>query len=95
METERKSHLPFLYIDIYRTDGSLGHRVYSKPIHTNLCLNVRSLHHSSNKQAVLSTLFHKASVLCDEESLHAVLVFLRDVYRQNGYNDRQIHNVLV
>jgi hypothetical protein len=37
METERDGHLPFLDIDIYRrTDGSLGHRVYRKPTHTNL-----------------------------------------------------------
>jgi hypothetical protein len=29
IETERKGHLSFLDIDLYRTpDGSLGHRVY-------------------------------------------------------------------
>ena len=38
MEKE-EVHLPFLDIDIYRkTDGSLGHKVYWKPTHTNLYL---------------------------------------------------------
>jgi len=37
---EDEGHLPFLDIDIYRkTDGSLGHKVYRKPTHTNLYLH--------------------------------------------------------
>jgi hypothetical protein len=48
----------------------------------------------SNKQAVLSTLVYRARALCDQETLHAELAFLQDVFKQNGYNDRQIHRVL-
>jgi hypothetical protein len=70
METESEGHLPFLDLDIYRRpDGSLRHKVYHKPIHTNLYLNAKSHHHPSNKQAVLSTLRHRARALCDEDSL--------------------------
>jgi hypothetical protein len=55
METESEGHLPFLDLDIYRRpDGSLGHKVYRKPSHTNLYLNAKSHLHPSNKQAVLS-----------------------------------------
>jgi hypothetical protein len=40
METESEGHLPFLDLIIYRKpDGSLGHKVYCKPTHTNLYLN--------------------------------------------------------
>jgi hypothetical protein len=54
MEMERDSHLTFLDIDIYhKPDGSLRHKVYHKPTHTNLYLNSNSHHHLSNKQAVL------------------------------------------
>jgi hypothetical protein len=84
METEREGHLPFLDIDIdiyRRPDGSLGHRVYHKATHTNLYLNAGSHHHPSSKQAVLSTLVHRARALCDQESLQAELVFLKDVFR--------------
>jgi hypothetical protein len=44
-------------------------------------------------KGVLSTLVHRARNLCDQDSLHAELVFLRDVFRQKDYNDRQIHRV--
>jgi hypothetical protein len=101
METENEGHLPFLDLDIYRRpDGCLGHKVYCKPppththTHTNFYLNAKSLHHPFNKQVVLSTLVHRARALCDEDSLRAELVFLRDVFRQNGYNDWQIHRAL-
>jgi hypothetical protein len=40
-------------------------------------------HHPSSKHVVLSTLIHRARALCDEDSLQAELVFLRDVFKQN------------
>jgi hypothetical protein len=95
VETKREGNLRFLDIDIYRRpNGSLGHRVYCKPTHTNLYLNARSHHHPSNKQAALSTLVHRARALCNENSLHAKSVFLRDVYRQKGYKDWQLDSSL-
>jgi hypothetical protein len=95
METESEGHLPFLDLDIYRRpDGSLGHKVYREPTHTNLYLTAKSHHHPSNKQAVLSTLLHRARALCNEDSLQAELVFLKDVFKQNGYSDRQFHRAL-
>jgi hypothetical protein len=95
METETEGHLPFLDLDIYRRpDGSLEHKVHRKPTHANLYLNAKSHHHPSNKQATLSTLIHRARALCDEDSLQADLVFLRGVFKQNGYNDRHFHRAL-
>jgi hypothetical protein len=95
METESEGHFPFLHLDIYRRPGgSLGHKVYRKPTHTNLYLNAKSHHHPSNKQAVLSTLIHRARALCDEDILQAELVFLKDIFKENGYKDRQVHRVL-
>ncbi|PNF41399.1 hypothetical protein B7P43_G14428 [Cryptotermes secundus] len=95
METESEGHLPFLDIDIYkRPDGSLGHTVYRKPTHTNLYLNAKSHHHPSSKQAALSTLVHRARALCDQESLRAELEFLKNIFKRNGYNDRQIQRAL-
>jgi hypothetical protein len=85
METECEGHLLFLDLDIYRgPDGSLGHEVYHKPTHINLYLNAKSHHHPSSKQAVLSALMHRARSLCNDDSQQAELVFLRDVFKQNG-----------
>jgi hypothetical protein len=70
MEIEEEDHLPFLDIDIYRKmDGSLGHKVYRKPTHTNLYLHQSSHHHPANKHSVVSCLIHRAKALCDQESL--------------------------
>jgi hypothetical protein len=64
MEIEEEGHLPFLDIDIYRkTDGSLGHKVYRKPTHSNLFLHQNSQHHPAKKQSVLVSLIHRAKAL--------------------------------
>jgi hypothetical protein len=94
MEIER-GHLPFLDIDIYRKiDGSLGHKVYRKPTHTNLYLHQRSHHHPANKHSVLSSLVHRAKALCDQESLAPELTFLTNVFKQNGYSQQQIQRAI-
>jgi hypothetical protein len=95
MKTESEEQISFFDLDIYRRpDGSLGHKVYRKPPHTNIYLNDKSHHHPSNREAALSTRVHRARLLCNEDSLQAELMFLRDVFRQNGYNERQIHRAL-
>jgi hypothetical protein len=95
METESEGQLLFPDLEYYRRlEDSMGHKVYCKPTHTNLYLNAKSHHHPSNKQAVLSPLLHRARALCDEDSLQAGLVFLRDVFKQNSYNNRQIRRAL-
>jgi hypothetical protein len=43
---------------------------------------------------VLSTLVHRARALCDHESLHDELEFLKDTFKRNGYGDRQIRRAL-
>jgi hypothetical protein len=90
MESESEGHHPFLDIDIYRRpDGSLGHRVYCKPTHTNLYPNAGSHHHPSNKQAALSTQ-GQSSV---QSRQPACRVGVPEGH-QNGYNNRQLSRVL-
>jgi hypothetical protein len=85
METEEEGHLPFLDIDVYRkTDGSLGHKFYRKPTHTNLYLHQNSHHHPANKQSFLASLIHRATDLCNQDSLTQELEFLTTVFRNNG-----------
>jgi hypothetical protein len=57
---------------------------------TNLYLNDKSHNHPSNKQMVLSTLMPRTRAICDEDSQQALLVTLRDVFKQNGCDDWQI-----
>jgi hypothetical protein len=94
MEKE-EGHLPFLDLDIYRTTtNSVGHKVYRKPIHTNLYLHHNSHHHPANKQPVLASLIHRAKALCDQVSLNQELEFLTTVFKDNGYSPQQIRRAM-
>ena len=56
MEIEDEGHLLSLDIDIYRKmDGSLGHRVYRKPTHTNLYLHQKSHHYPAPSPLIPGT----------------------------------------
>jgi len=91
MEKEEEGHLAFLDIDIFRkTDGSLGHKIYQKPTHTSLYLHQNLHHHPANNQSVLASLIHRATALCDEDSLTQELEFLTTVFKDNGYSPQQI-----
>jgi hypothetical protein len=95
MEKEEDGHLPFLDIDIYRKlNGSLGHRVYRKPTHTNLYLHHNSHHHPSHKHSVLTSLIHRATAICDQDSLNQGLVFCTTVFKHNGYSTHQIRRAM-
>jgi hypothetical protein len=90
MEKEVEGHLPFLEIDVYRKmDGSLCHRVYHKPTHTNLYLHQNSHHHPAHKQSVLASLIQRATALCDQDSLNQEMEFLTTVFKNNGYSTQQ------
>jgi hypothetical protein len=60
-----------------------------------LYLQGRKISRARNqRERVLSTLVHRARALCDQDSLHAELVFLGDIFRQNGYTEQQIRRAL-
>jgi hypothetical protein len=44
--------------------------------------------------SVLSTLVHRARAICDEDSLQEELSLLKEVFKQNGFNERQINRTL-
>jgi hypothetical protein len=93
MEMEEGKHLRFIDIDVYRRpDGTLGHRVYRKPVHTSLYLHPISHHHPSNKHAVLATLVFRAGAICDENILGQELEFLKNSLRDNSYSLQQIQH---
>jgi hypothetical protein len=72
----------------------IGTLVKSDTTSNLIIMSWESDHHPSNKQFVLSTLVHRARALRDQDILHAELVFLKGVFRQNGYSDRHINRVL-
>jgi hypothetical protein len=95
MEKEEDGHLPFLDTDIYRKpNGFLGHIVYRKPTHTNLYLHQNSHRHSSHKQSVLTSLIHKATAICHQDSINQELELLTTMFRNNRYSTQQIRRAM-
>ena len=75
-------------------DGSLGHKLYRKPTHTNLYLQQKSHHHPANQHSVLSSVIHRAKALCDQQSLAPELTFLTSVFQQNGYSHQETQRAM-
>ena len=95
MEIEKDGELPFLDILVYKKqNGGLGHKVYRKPTHTNLYLNGGSHHHPAQKQAVISSLIHRARNISDDNNLPGELRHLKETFLQNGYGRRDISTAL-
>ncbi|PSN51299.1 hypothetical protein C0J52_05292, partial [Blattella germanica] len=77
-----------------RGNGSLGHKVYRKPTHTDLHLNKGSFHYPSQKHTVLSTFIHRAIKISDMDSLPGDINHLCTTFKQNDYTNRDINSAL-
>jgi predicted GIY-YIG superfamily endonuclease/uncharacterized protein (UPF0335 family) len=95
MEIEKNGELPFLDILIYKQpNGKLGHKVYRKPTHTELYLNANSYHHPAQKQAVISTLIHRALEISDKRNKQQEISHVCQTLKVNGYNINNIQRTI-
>ena len=95
MEVEKNGELPFLDILIYKhPNGKLGHKVYRKPTHTDLYLNANSYHHPAQKQAVISTLLHRALEISDGRNRKEEISHVYQTLKNNGYKNNNIKKTL-
>ncbi|XP_018576317.1 uncharacterized protein LOC108914886, partial [Anoplophora glabripennis] len=95
MELMKNAALPFLYVLVERKpDGTLGHRVYRKPTHTDRYLNAQSHHHPAQKQGIINTLIHRARIISEPRHLAEELEHLRTALRGNGYKAGNIERAI-
>ena len=93
MQKEDKT-IPFLDVLLIQEDGSLGHRVYRKPTHTDRYLHYNSFHHPSIKNSVCKTLINRAKTICEVDNIEGELEHLRSVLKMNGYPKKFIDNAM-
>ena len=92
MEIEQDNQIPFLDVLVRRNrDGTLGHRVYRKPTHTDRYLHATSHHHPSQKNSVISSLVYRALTISEPTSLDEELKHLNQTLTRNGYNSKNIN----
>jgi hypothetical protein len=65
------------FLELIYNGNLMSSQVTQKPGHTNLKLNISSHHYPLNKQVLLPMLIHGARALCNQDSAHAELVFLK------------------
>lgn len=95
MEVENNGELPFLDVLVSRKeDGSLGHRVYRKPTHTDRYLHKDSNHHPRQKMSVIKTLAHRAKTICEPQHLQDELAHLNTAFQANGFSSQEIKRAL-
>ena len=87
--------IPFLdVLLVIQEDGSLGHKVYRKPIHKNRYLHYNSFHHPNIKNSVCKTLINRAKTICEVDNIEGELEHLRSALKMNGYLKKFIDNAM-
>ncbi|GJQ84925.1 hypothetical protein Trydic_g531 [Trypoxylus dichotomus] len=86
---------PFLDVLVNRNrDGTLSHRVYRKPTHTDRYLHYNSNHHPKQKRAVIKTLVDRAARICEPQHIEQELQHLNQALQANGYGNPQIKGAM-
>ena len=84
IQKEDKS-IPFLDVMlVIKEDGSLGHKVYRKPTHTDRYLHYNSFHHPNIKNSLCKTLINRAKTICEVDNIEGELEHLRSVLKINS-----------
>ena len=90
MQKEDKT-IPLLdVLLIIQEDGSLGHKMYRKPTHTERYLHYNSFHHHSLKNSACKTLINRAKTIVEVDNIKGELEHLRSVSKMNAYPNKFI-----
>ena len=94
-EIERDGKLPFLDIDIFRSDRKFATSVYRKPTFTGLFTNFNSFIPLAYKQNLVSCLIHRIFNLCSSyENFHTQLEVVRKLINSNGFPSHMFDRIV-
>ena len=85
-ELEKDGKLPFLDVEIFRSNGKFSTSVYRKPTFTGLFTNFHSFIPLAYKRSLVFCLLHRIFNLCSTyENFHAQLEVVRKLFNLNGF----------
>lgn len=87
MELEEEGTIPYLDVEIEKTNGRLAHSVYRKSTHTDSYLNGALHHQPVQKNTLIKTLMNRAIRISEPKYLKKEERHLKNVLRKNGYMD--------
>ena len=84
-EKEKEKCLPFLDVYVERTDAGLETSVYRKPTFTGQYLRWESFSPLKRKISLISTLVHRALMICTKRRLNEEIERIKKILLDNGY----------
>ena len=84
-ETEKEKCLPFLDVSVKRTDIGFETSVYRKPSFTGQYLRWESFSPLKRKISLISTLMHRALMICTKRRLNGEIERIKKILLDNGY----------
>ena len=92
-EIEENNSISFLDIKINRDSNRFLTSVYRKPTFSGVFTNFDSYIPLSYKSGLISSLLYRAFKLCSNfEIFHQEIIFLKDIFKRNGYLSNFIDN---
>ena len=90
---EENNSISFLDIKINRDSNRFLTSVYRKPTFSGVFTNFDSYIPLSYKSGLISSLLYRAFKLCSNfEIFHQEIIFLKDIFKRNGYPSNFIDN---
>ena len=94
MEEESNAELAFLDTLLKRNNRDIFVLLFRKPTHTDQYLHYSSHHQTSSRESVVSSLLNKAySIISNKDDLHKENARIKQVLRENGYQERIINKI--
>ena len=95
-ELEKDGKLPFLDVEISRSNGKFSTSVYRKPTFTGLFTHFHSFIPLAYKRSLVSCLLHRIFNLCSNyENFHVQLEVVRKLFNLNGFPTHMLINLFV
>ena len=93
-EVEGKLAVLDLELSINRKTKKIEFGVHYKKTHTNITIKKKSNHKESIKKAIIKGFADRARALCDEQHLESEMNNIAEVFRENGYEEKEIKEAM-
>ena len=94
-ELEKDGRLPFLDIEVTRSNGRFSTSVFRKPTFTGLFTNFQSFVSLAYKRSLVCCLLHRIFHLCSSyENFHAQLEVVRKLFNLNGFSNHMFDKLV-
>ena len=93
-EKECNRTLPFLDVLVEKNDHEFVTSIYRKPTFTGQYIHWNSFCPMKRKTNLISTLVHRALVICSKSTLENELSNIRSILMNNGYPEAIINTVM-